>query len=122
MSNLEQAARQALEALEKTGIEGTGEMHDAAIAALREALEQQPKQKPVAWWNPKKDTVSCDPVHRHHPDCVPLYTVPPKREWVGLTDEEIGTLTVFDGLHHVETPLLADFARAVEAKLKELNT
>ena len=46
----------------------------------------------------------------------------PKREWVGLTDEEIGTLTVFDGLHHVETPLLADFARAVEAKLKEKNS
>jgi len=45
-----------------------------------------------------------------------------KREWVGLTDEEVGTLTVFDGLHHVETPLLADFARAIEAKLKEKNT
>ena len=46
----------------------------------------------------------------------------PKREWVGLTDEEVGTLTVFDGLHDVETPLLADFARAIEAKLKEKNT
>jgi uncharacterized UPF0160 family protein len=45
-----------------------------------------------------------------------------KHEWVGLTDEEVGTLTVFDGLHHVETPLLAGFARAIEAKLKEKNT
>jgi len=45
-----------------------------------------------------------------------------KREWVGLTGEEIGTLTVFDGLHHVETPLLADFIRAIQAKLKEKNT
>ena len=45
-----------------------------------------------------------------------------QREWVGLTDEEIGTLTVFDGLHHVETPLLADFIRAIQAKLKEKNT
>jgi hypothetical protein len=30
-------------------------------------------------------------------------------------------LTVFDGLHHVEVPLLADYARAIEAKLKEKN-
>ena len=28
--------------------------------------------QPVAWWNPKKDTVSTDPVHRNNPDCVPL--------------------------------------------------
>ena len=46
----------------------------------------------------------------------------PKRKWVGLTDEEVGRLTVFDGLHHVELPILADFARAIEAKLKEKNT
>ena len=45
-----------------------------------------------------------------------------KREWVGLTDEEVGRLTVFDGLHHVELPILADFARAIESKLKDKNT
>jgi hypothetical protein len=44
-----------------------------------------------------------------------------KREWVGLTNEEVGVLTVFDGLHDVETPILADFVRAIEAKLKERN-
>jgi hypothetical protein len=49
----------------------------------------------------------------------PNYTEP--KEWVGLTDEEVGTLTVFDGLHHVEVPVLAGFARAIEAKLKEKN-
>ncbi len=49
-------------------------------------------------------------------------SVEAQREWKGLTDEEIGMLTVFDGLHHVEIPLLASFARAVEAKLKEKNT
>jgi len=52
----------------------------------------------------------------------PLYTAPPQRkEWQGLTDEEVGMLTVFDGLHHVEVPLLAKFTRAIEAKLKEKN-
>ena len=52
----------------------------------------------------------------------PLYTAPPQREWQGLTDEEVGMLTVFDGLHHVEVPLLAQFIRAIEAKLKEKNS
>ena len=31
--------------------------------------------QPVAWWNPKKDTVSTDPVHRNNPDCVPLVPI-----------------------------------------------
>ena len=38
------------------------------------------QQQPVAWWNPTKDTVSTDPIHRNNPDCVPLYTTPPQRE------------------------------------------
>jgi hypothetical protein len=46
---------------------------------------------------------------------------PRKREWVGLTDEEVGGLTVFDGLTHIEVPILADFVRAIESKLKEKN-
>lgn len=45
-----------------------------------------------------------------------------QREWQGLTNEEVGALTVFDGLHHVEIPILANFVWAVEAKLKEKNT
>lgn len=45
-----------------------------------------------------------------------------ERQWQGLTDVEVGRLTVFDGLHHVEVPVLADFIRAIEAKIKEKNT
>ena len=45
-----------------------------------------------------------------------------EHEWVGLTDEEVGGLTVFDGLTNIEVPILADFVRATEAKLKEKNT
>jgi hypothetical protein len=116
MKTLEQAARMALEALEKTGIEGTGEMHDAAIASLRQALEQ-PKQEPVAWWNPRKDTVSCDPVHRHHPDCTPLYTEPPKREWIGLTDEERKEAK---SLMFMNSPF-NEVVSAIENRLKEKN-
>jgi hypothetical protein len=39
-----------------------------------------------------------------------------KREWVGLTNEEIVGFIAFDGSS------LADFIRAIEAKLKERNT
>ena len=51
-----------------------------------------------------------------------IHTCTPKREWQGLTEYEVGFLTVFDGLHDVEVPLLANFIRHIEAKLKEKNT
>jgi len=71
MTNLEQAARMALEALEKTGIENTGEMHDAAITSLRQALEQA-KQEPVAWYD-KHGMITHDPFE----GITPLYIEPP---------------------------------------------
>jgi hypothetical protein len=44
---------------------------------------------------------------------VPLYTAPPKREWVGLTDEDVdATVSRFARY---------ELARAIEAKLKEKN-
>ena len=47
----------------------------------------------------------------------PLYTVPPKKEWVGLTDADID-----DVQYNVDCRLYRDYARAIEAKLKEKNT
>ena len=47
-----------------------------------------------------------------------LYTEPPNRVWMGLTDQDMKTMFLND----VKTPLLADFARAIEAKLREKNT
>jgi hypothetical protein len=47
-----------------------------------------------------------------------IYEVPieePKREWLGLTDEEIEEVVSFPW-HYIP------FARAIEAKLKEKNT
>jgi hypothetical protein len=54
--------------------------------------------------------------------CLAEMGAQPEREWQALTDREVGALTVFDGLHHVEVPVLAKFVWAVEAKLKEKNT
>ena len=51
----------------------------------------------------------------------PWNITPPQRTWVGLTDEEIKSQwAVFweDNCH----PWAIDFARAIEAKLKEKNT
>ena len=48
-----------------------------------------------------------------------LYVAPPKREWVGLTDEEISIIwRDIDG----SEGMLMRFARSIEAKLKDKNT
>ncbi len=44
---------------------------------------------------------------------------PPKRTWVGLTDEEIDDLAEFHGLDYMS---YAPFTRAIEDKLEEKNT
>jgi hypothetical protein len=50
-----------------------------------------------------------------------LRTAPPKKEWVGLTDDEIAQL-MFKCDVIVTGPTQFDFAQAIEAKLKEKNT
>ena len=60
--------------------------------------------------------------HRDGIERTPLYTAPPKREWVGLTDEEINDW-FFQRLKQAGAGwALDDVVRAVEAKLKEKNT
>ena len=49
---------------------------------------------------------------------VPLYTAPPRREWVGLTDQEIDYIW---GITKPDYEDLFDLPRAIEAKLKEKN-
>ncbi len=54
-----------------------------------------------------------------------LYAHPPRREWRGLTEEEIeritsNLMTSGDGYLRFSVSLL-DFARAIEAALKEKN-
>lgn len=102
MSDLRDAARQALEALD-----GLSEPYYVLKAqdALRAALEQ-PEQEPVV--------VMDAPLLLNGQ---PLYTNPPRREWRGLTDKEIQS--IHDTYHKRMGP--QEFARAIEAALKEKN-
>ncbi len=99
------------------------ELSVKAITALRQALETEPFE----YWNAVEGWVKIDEV-REHFDAVgcatiyksagegrsPLYTAPPKREWVGLTAYEIQE--IHSGNQH-----WGNFARAIEAKLREKN-
>jgi hypothetical protein len=100
------------------------------------ALKQmaQPEQEPLEYWNAVEGWVKIEEVREHFDsvgcgtiyktageDRTPLYTTPPQRTWVGLTDEEIKRLGDLD-LDSNYFGLWYDFARAIEAKLKEKNT
>jgi len=77
-------------------------------------------QEPVAWrWGIKKLNGGYEwryALHKTQDDSVPLYAAPPKREWVGLTDNELADLWYKESLDWME------FAHAHEAALKEKNT
>jgi len=52
---------------------------------------------------------------------LPLYTAPPTREWVGMTDEEIDKAWRSVDYTVPYNQFRIDVARAIEAKLKEKN-
>jgi hypothetical protein len=135
-------AQQVLNALEHA--QATGPIWKTPIREAKETLRarlEQPEPKPVAdkylmeiectKCGAKQDgilTVNTPP-QRNEPEPVmlmdaplllngqPLYTAPPQREWQGLTDEEITALK-HNGDRYISSQ---DFARAIEAKLKEKN-
>ncbi len=86
------------------------------------------KEEPTAWlktWSDGSLSVlkSKSYAFADH-ELEPLYTAPPKREWVGLTDEEIQDLSYLSQKIDEGNAAWFDrlgFARAIEAKLKEKN-
>ena len=110
--------RKRVEALQKkrwdTMITTDGyKLKGGPVEALRQALAQ-PEQEPVAFVNGYFGgylTITCFDPTLILPDGLALYTAPPQKEWVGLTDDErehfrkLGFVGVL----------------AVEAKLKEKN-
>ena len=98
---------------------------------IRDALAEQPaqQQEPVAWMYVNKDG-ECEQIEFGEafddPSVTLLYTAPPKREWVGLTDEELEKIDCvqlkYIGTGEYSIEGVDEFARAIEAKLKEKNT
>ena len=78
------------------------------------------KDEPVAWMYEVNHAHTCLDLFEPPDDAYdegtlyPLYTTPPQRTWVGLTDE--------DELDWEEGGNLKDLVKAIEAKLKEKNT
>ena len=109
--------QQALEALKKCRYRSLAdEIVDPAITALRSRLAQ-PEQEPVAYIEHHKggdNLVWDDPGGKRSP----LYTAPPQRTWVGLTDEEVKNEWV---VWRASLPRYVGFAKGIEAKLKEKN-
>ena len=75
--------------------------------------KEQSEQEPLAWTD-ADGNVSDNNDHKCFP--IPLYTHPPQRTWVGLTDKDL------DYLCHLAYSGDEEFALAVQAKLKEKNT
>ena len=120
----------ALEALEDLGMkhfESTGEvLHKKTFTAIKEALAQ-PEQRPVAFvkgCNRGQWEIFPAKAHQIFGIEQPLYTTPPQRTWVGLTDKVI--TKVIDSMPKKMRGFmdgwdLYDFTRAIEAKHKENN-
>ena len=128
MTDLRQAAQQALEALEglfgltskwENGgvvvwrLGGSSEPRQA-ITALKAALEQQ--VEPVAWMDREGDLYKMPEIKNWAPPHTMLYTTPPQRPWVGLTDEDF--LEACQLAEHGN--YLVAFQR-IQTKLKEKN-
>jgi len=114
-----EAMKQALNALELCNGAETADgiiiYTDKEIASVRQAIEAAEKQEPYGYfkydmrldaWVKSRDTNSG----------VAFYTHPPKRE--PLTDEQI--INEADGFDW-DKDCAVRFARAIEAKLRELN-
>ena len=90
--------------------------------------QAQPEQEPVAkhvcnlWINPETSFYEVDRCTHPINEVFPVYTAPPKREWVGLTDDEIDTYAQQHSFSLDKAPeWFTEVCRDIEAKLKEKN-
>jgi hypothetical protein len=138
MTDLRQAAQQALEAFEyaSTGNRRPKIINEALARehAMRGGSEQQ--AEPVAWMFQHDETGRMNYVSndgRNTPDLFlktnlryalvcPLYAAPPQRPWVGLTDEEMGDIVADIDVDFGDLLWkVICLTKIIEAKLKELN-
>ena len=125
---LRAAAQAALEALVN---DCDWRVRSDAANGLRAALAEDHFRvftkmiEPVAWSHNLIDNIirhRPTDIDRHPDRWTPLYTAPPRREWVGLTAEETRCLgdKLFGFYPGPDGPIV-QLVRAVEAALKEKN-
>ena len=93
----------------------------------RENVQPEPEPEPVAVWELQEggwDTIADADWMETLPVGTKLYTAPPKKEWVGLTDNEIwkddGIMAANSG-YGATFETLRELVRAIEVKLKDKN-
>jgi hypothetical protein len=91
---------------------------EVAFLAGKQSVALEAKDEPVAWVYPEfwqhLENLNCGTAYRLTGiGRQPLYTTPPQRTWVGLTDEEISDCMEMS---------IQKTCRAIEAKLKAKNT
>jgi len=117
------ALKLALEFVENVHLgewQGSTERQEEIVTAINKALAQ-PAQEPVAYLcGPDENGLFGLPTaDKACKDCFPVYTAPPQRTWVGLTDDERNEIaSVTFGRENA----LALYVDAIEAKLKEKNS
>ena len=139
--------KQALEALEKVKrravvMGSTGDYREGqldalkavsedvkpAIASLQQAIAKLESQEPVACGTYQEVTDTMNALWAGTLEQVQiaeemknkkLYTAPPQRTWVGLTNNELQPIA--DEYRILFGSWVEDFAKAIEAKLKEKN-
>ena len=112
-------------------VRGTDDCYEDIIAEIRAALAEQDAE-PVAWLTPTGNIMLHDPTEteKYHgmERSRPLYTHPPRREWVGLTEGEMLILANNAAppdhmiwVHNPDQAVVA-IARAIEVEVRERNT
>ena len=86
--------------------------------AIKEALAQT-GQEPVAWMQPDEVHISLWKDDYH---IIPLYTTPPKRTWVGISEEEKIQFMVAYYSSNWDTKTLIAVMDNYEAQLRSKNT
>jgi hypothetical protein len=112
----QEALKLALEALENhTAIKHPQQIYyrDKAITAIKEALAQ-PEQEPFGYF--KAEPFGWTDCAESDVGAIALYQTPPRRTWVGLTDDEQQ-----QAYEQWQNDGWGVFYNAIEAKLKQKN-